>query len=130
MIGSTIVSSLGMLALCLSSFSPTARFGYLMAAQMIASFLGELLTLPAMLCFRPDRRKKLQSQESGNAGEKNELAEQRSHASGRPMPRDRHPKHEDTIKVRPKVVQSPQILKSPAWNSPSIPHSENQHAAG
>jgi len=58
MIGSTIVSALGMLALCLCSFVPTARFGYLMAAQMVASLLGELLLLPAILCLRPDRRKK------------------------------------------------------------------------
>ncbi len=51
MFDSTIISSLGMLALCLSSFSPTARFGCLMAAQMVASLLGELVFLPALLCL-------------------------------------------------------------------------------
>lgn len=55
MLDSTLISSLGLLALCLSSFSPTARFGMLMAAQMAASLLGELVILPAMLCCRPDR---------------------------------------------------------------------------
>jgi uncharacterized protein len=56
MFDSTLISSLGMLALCLSSFTPTARFGMLMAAQMGASLLGELVLLPAMLCCRPRRR--------------------------------------------------------------------------
>lgn len=51
MFDSTIISSLGMLALCLSSFTPTARFGCLMAAQMVASLLGELVFLPALLCL-------------------------------------------------------------------------------
>ena len=56
MLDSTLISALGMLALCLSSFAPTARFGFLMAAQMTASLLGELVLLPAMLCCRPGRR--------------------------------------------------------------------------
>jgi predicted RND superfamily exporter protein len=56
MLDSTLISALGMLALCLSSFAPTARFGCLMAAQMTASLLGELVLLPAMLCCRPGRR--------------------------------------------------------------------------
>ena len=56
MLDSTLISALGMLALCLSSFAPTARFGCLMAAQMTASLLGELVLLPAMLCCRPNRR--------------------------------------------------------------------------
>lgn len=56
MLDSTLISALGMLALCLSSFAPTARFGCLMAAQMTASLLGELVLLPAMLCCRPKRR--------------------------------------------------------------------------
>ena len=56
MLDSTLISALGMLALCFSSFAPTARFGCLMAAQMSASLLGELVLLPAMLCCRPVRR--------------------------------------------------------------------------
>ncbi|MES2792573.1 MAG: MMPL family transporter [Planctomycetota bacterium] len=51
-IDSAIVGSVGMLALTLSNFAPTAQFGLLMAAQMIASLLGELVLLPALLCFR------------------------------------------------------------------------------
>ena len=56
MLDSTLISALGMLALCFSSFAPTARFGCLMAAQMAFSLLGELVLLPAMLCCRPNRR--------------------------------------------------------------------------
>lgn len=55
MLDSTLISGVGMLALCLSSFSPTARFGCLMAAQMLASLLGELVFLPALLACRPAR---------------------------------------------------------------------------
>lgn len=54
---STIICSVGLLALCLSSFVPTARFGALMAAQMVASLLGELVILPALLCCRPSSGK-------------------------------------------------------------------------
>ncbi|ADG66864.1 exporter of the RND superfamily protein-like protein [Planctopirus limnophila DSM 3776] len=57
MLDSTLISSTGMLALCLSSFAPTARFGCLMSAQMIASILGELVFLPALLCCLPEKRK-------------------------------------------------------------------------
>jgi predicted RND superfamily exporter protein len=61
MLNSTLISSLGMLALCMSSFTPTARFGMLMASQMVASLLGELVLLPAMLCLRPARKKAAQA---------------------------------------------------------------------
>jgi predicted RND superfamily exporter protein len=53
---STVISSLGMLALCLSRFTPTARFGWLMAALMLVSVIGELILLPALLSLRPQRR--------------------------------------------------------------------------
>lgn len=56
MLESTLICSLGLLALCLSQFVPTARFGALMAAQMLASLLGEMLILPALLCCRPCKR--------------------------------------------------------------------------
>jgi len=57
MLESTLICSMGMAALCLSSFVPTARFGAMMATQMLASLLGELVVLPALLCCRPSRRK-------------------------------------------------------------------------
>lgn len=58
MLESTMICGAGMLALCLSDFAPTARFGWLMALQMAASLLGELVILPALLCCRPPRRAK------------------------------------------------------------------------
>ncbi|MBA4030301.1 MAG: RND transporter [Planctomyces sp.] len=64
MLDSTIISSTGMLALCLSSFAPTARFGCLMSAQMVASILGELVFLPALLCCLPDNATRKTKQET------------------------------------------------------------------
>jgi predicted RND superfamily exporter protein len=55
---STVVSSVGMLALCLSSFTPTSRFGWLMASMMVTSLLGELILLPALLSLRPAAKAK------------------------------------------------------------------------
>ena len=46
-----------MLALCLSSFRPTCRFGWMMSAQMLASLLGELVLLPVLLCLFTRARK-------------------------------------------------------------------------
>ena len=66
MLDSTLISALGMLALCFSSFAPTARFGCLMAAQMSASLLGELVLLPAMLSCRPGRRRVVANQPVSN----------------------------------------------------------------
>lgn len=58
---STVISSLGMLALCLSRFTPTARFGWLMAALMLVSVVGELVLLPALLSLRGSRRRSLET---------------------------------------------------------------------
>lgn len=55
---STAISTIGMLALCLSSFTPTSRFGFLMASQMVASLLGEMVFLPALLCIVGARMKR------------------------------------------------------------------------
>ncbi len=49
----TIVASFGMLALTLSSFGPTARFGCLMAATLVAALIGDLVLLPCLLYQRP-----------------------------------------------------------------------------
>jgi predicted RND superfamily exporter protein len=52
---SIVVSSIGMLALAMSSFAPTYRFGLLMAVLLLATLLGDLLLLPALLCFGGER---------------------------------------------------------------------------
>jgi uncharacterized protein len=53
---SIIVSAIGMLALTLSSFAPTARFGLLMAILLMATLAGDLLLLPALLAWRSPRK--------------------------------------------------------------------------
>jgi len=53
-----LISSLGMLALTLSSFTPTARFGYLMCALLIAALIGDLVLLPSLLSLRPRKSRK------------------------------------------------------------------------
>jgi len=55
---STAISTIGMMALCLSSFTPTSRFGFLMASQMVTSLLGEMVFLPALLCVVGMRMKR------------------------------------------------------------------------
>ncbi len=57
LIESTVISSLGMLALCLSQFTPTSRFGWLMASLMMVSLFGELVMLPVLLSMRRERRR-------------------------------------------------------------------------
>ena len=51
-----VIAALGMLALTLSSFGPTARFGYLMATMLMAALIGDLVLLPCLLSLRPSRR--------------------------------------------------------------------------
>ena len=53
---SIVVSSIGMLALALSSFAPTVRFGLLMATLLMATLAGDLLLLPALLVLRSPRK--------------------------------------------------------------------------
>ena len=53
---SIVVSSIGMLAMTLSSFAPTVRFGVMMAALLLATLAGDLLLLPAILSLRRTRK--------------------------------------------------------------------------
>ncbi|MBI3863564.1 MAG: MMPL family transporter, partial [Planctomycetia bacterium] len=53
---SIVVSSIGMLAMTLSSFAPTVRFGVMMAALLMATLAGDLLLLPALLALRRGRK--------------------------------------------------------------------------
>ena len=47
----TFIASIGMLALTLSNFGPTARFGFLMATMLAAALIGDLVLLPCLLAF-------------------------------------------------------------------------------
>ncbi len=55
----TVIASVGMLALTLSSFGPTMRFGFLMMTMLLTALLGDLVLLPALLCFRSTSRRAL-----------------------------------------------------------------------
>jgi predicted RND superfamily exporter protein len=48
---STMIMAVAMLALTFSSFGPTAQFGWLMAATLLATQFGDLVLLPCMLGF-------------------------------------------------------------------------------
>lgn len=48
---STVIMSIGMLALTFSQFGPTACFGWLMGATLITSLIGDSILLPCLLGF-------------------------------------------------------------------------------
>lgn len=45
----TLTTTAGMLGLTLSAFAPTARFGWLMIALMLAALIGDVVMLPALV---------------------------------------------------------------------------------
>ena len=53
-----LIAATGMLALTLSDFYPTVRFGYMMAAMMVAAVIGDLILLPALLCLLGGKAKR------------------------------------------------------------------------
>jgi predicted RND superfamily exporter protein len=55
-----VIASVGMLALTLSSFNPTARFGMLMSTMLMAALIGDLVLLPCLLSLRPKTRRNRQ----------------------------------------------------------------------
>ena len=56
-IQATLTAAAGMFGLTLSSFAPTARFGWVMMALMIAALVGDVLMLPALM-YVTHRRKR------------------------------------------------------------------------
>ena len=48
-----VITGAGMLALTLSNFVPTARFGYMMTSLLVAALVGDLILLPCLLALRP-----------------------------------------------------------------------------
>ncbi|MFH5806146.1 MMPL family transporter [Alienimonas sp. DA493] len=50
-----VIAGAGVLALTASPFPPTARFGWLTAALLVAAILADLLILPALLAYLPVR---------------------------------------------------------------------------
>lgn len=56
-ISSAVISGTGLLALGLSPFRPTMRFGVLMFCLLIAALIGDLLLLPAFLAIGAKRKR-------------------------------------------------------------------------
>lgn len=52
-----LIASIGMLALTLSNFTPTARFGWMMFLLLTTAVVGDLVLLPALLALLPARRR-------------------------------------------------------------------------
>ncbi|HCO22407.1 MAG TPA: RND transporter, partial [Gimesia maris] len=50
-----VITGAGMLALTLSNFVPTARFGYMMTSLLVAALVGDLVLLPCLLALRPKK---------------------------------------------------------------------------
>ena len=57
-IQATLTATVGMLGLTLSSFAPTARFGWLMIALMLAALVGDVLMLPALMYLTHRRQRR------------------------------------------------------------------------
>ena len=53
----TLITGLGMVALGLSNFGPTVRFGLLMTTTLFVALIGDLILLPCLLYMRPSRVK-------------------------------------------------------------------------
>lgn len=64
-----VITGAGMMALTLSNFSPTARFGYMMTSLLIAALVGDLILLPCLLALRP------QKSEDGKSTDRNDSNE-------------------------------------------------------
>lgn len=58
-----VITGAGMLALTLSNFVPTARFGFMMTSLLGAALIGDLILLPCLLALRPRN-----SDEDGTTG--------------------------------------------------------------
>ena len=57
----SVITGVGMLALTLSSFSPTIRFGYLMSTLLLAALIGDLILLPVLLSLKSSSKKTVHS---------------------------------------------------------------------
>lgn len=73
-ISSAIISGTGLLALGLSPFKPTMRFGVLMFFLLMAALIGDLLLLPAFLAIGSRRRRI--SQSTGGSDDQHSVARQ------------------------------------------------------
>ena len=76
----TLITGLGMLALGMSNFGPTFRFGVLMAASLGVALIGDLVLLPCLLYLRPVRNVARDDESVGARA----LSSETEHALGAP----------------------------------------------
>lgn len=57
------IAGIGMLALAMSIFVPTARFGWMMATLLLTALIGDLVLLPAIIAIAEKRKKPVQTPE-------------------------------------------------------------------
>ncbi|MBM3971245.1 MAG: hypothetical protein FJ302_15515 [Planctomycetes bacterium] len=69
-IQSTLTATAGMFGLTLSRFAPTARFGWVMIALMLAALVGDVLMLPALLKVTNRRRRLLAAEATPTTSER------------------------------------------------------------
>jgi predicted RND superfamily exporter protein len=70
-----LIAGTGMLALACSQFTPTVRFGVLMATLLLVAVLGDLVLLPSLLALGPCRRRSRSASESSPCTAARPLAE-------------------------------------------------------
>ncbi len=71
-----LIAGIGMLALACSQFTPTVRFGVLMATLLLVAVLGDLVLLPTLLALAPCRRRGRPAPESSRCAAARSLVEQ------------------------------------------------------
>ncbi|HBL47439.1 MAG TPA: hypothetical protein DDZ90_29055 [Planctomycetaceae bacterium] len=72
-----VITGTGMLALTLSNFVPTARFGYMMTSLLVAALVGDLVLLPCLLALRPE---KTEGQNAADQADSEQSAQDPQHA--------------------------------------------------
>ncbi|MCA9022258.1 MAG: MMPL family transporter, partial [Planctomycetaceae bacterium] len=72
-----VITGAGMLALTLSNFVPTARFGYMMTSLLVAALVGDLVLLPCLLALRPE---KSEGQQGTDHTDRDKTSEDQQHA--------------------------------------------------
>ncbi|WP_339733041.1 MMPL family transporter [uncultured Gimesia sp.] len=82
-----VITGAGMLALTLSNFVPTARFGYMMTSLLVAALVGDLILLPCLLALRPQ---KSDESESTDHNDRDELLESQHPRVPHFLKQDRH----------------------------------------
>lgn len=70
-----LIAGTGMLALACSQFTPTVRFGVLMATLLLVAVLGDLVLLPTLLALGPCRRRGRTAREESPRATERPLAE-------------------------------------------------------